>query len=203
MAFPQYECSLLSSVLPAKRSYRPGARLKRRLYSRAVCWSARAWSVCFNCFGIDCQYTITTCLPSLHFLYIYFFMKNSHILLPSVTSFHFLNCCVNFLSFYLYIFFEEISCHWFFSGPWYMMNRTLCLLSSQRVDSCLQDKLWVIQFYLWNAFALASFHPCSLSEGFFKPSPRTRIARIALGTRLPFLSSLCSRILFTDPNRRA
>lgn len=85
-----------------------------------------------------------------------------------------------------------------------MMNRTLCLLSSQRADSCLQDKLCVIQFYLWNAFASASFHPSSLSGGFVKPSPRTHKARIALETGLPFLSSLRSvdRLNFPPPTRK-
>lgn len=85
-----------------------------------------------------------------------------------------------------------------------MIDRTLCLLSSQRADSCLQDKLWVIQFYLWKAFLPPHFTHLVLSGGFVKPSPRTRIARIDQETRLPFLSSLRSvdRLNFQPPTRK-
>ena len=54
------------------------------------------------------------------------------------------------------------------------------------------------------SFPSSSFHPSSLSGGFVKPSPRTRIARIDLETRLPFLSSLRSvdRLNFQPPTRK-
>lgn len=53
-------------------------------------------------------------------------------------------------------------------------------------------------------FPSSSFHPSSLSGGFVKPSPRTRIARIDLETRLPFLSSVRSvdRLNFQPPTRK-